>query len=42
MRDKVIHHYFRVDLDVVWKTATRFVPNLKPEIEKILETKLEN
>lgn len=36
MRDKVIHHYFRVDLDVVWKTSIKFVPKLKSEIEKIL------
>ncbi|MGI8641832.1 MAG: HepT-like ribonuclease domain-containing protein [Pyrinomonadaceae bacterium] len=38
MRDKVIHHYFRVDLDVVWKTARQFVPKLKLDIEIILKT----
>lgn len=37
MRDKVIHHYSRVDLDIVWKTSTELIPKLKPEIEKILE-----
>lgn len=26
MRDKIAHHYFRVNLDVVWKTATHDLP----------------
>ena len=38
MRDKIVHGYFNVDLDIVWKTVTQFIPKLKPEIEKILET----
>ena len=41
MRDKVIHHYSRVDLDIVWKTSTNLVPRLKPEIEKILKNSSE-
>jgi len=36
MRDKLIHDYTGVDLDIVWKTATKFVPLLKKEIEKII------
>lgn len=39
MRDKLIHHYFSVDLEVVWKTSTKFVPELKPAISKVLESK---
>src|SRR3989344_4798437 len=31
MRDKLIHDYTGVDLDTVWKTATKFVPELKKE-----------
>ena len=38
MRDKIAHGYFNVDLDIVWKTVTQFIPKLKPEIDKILET----
>ncbi len=38
MRDKILHHYFRLNLDTVWKTATNDISKLKPEIEKILET----
>jgi len=36
MRDKLIHHYFGVNMDEVWLTATRDIPILKPQIETIL------
>ena len=35
-RDKVAHGYFGVDLEVVWDTATKDAPFLKPLIVKIL------
>lgn len=35
-RDKLIHDYFGVDLEVVWYAATRDLPALKTEIEKLL------
>ncbi len=38
MRDKIIHGYFSVDLDIVWKTVTQFIPKLKTEIDQILES----
>lgn len=37
MRDKLIHDYFDVDLDMVWETATKDIPTLLPEIESIVE-----
>jgi len=37
MRDKVIHQYFGVDLKVVWKTATHYLPEIKPWMEKVLK-----
>jgi uncharacterized protein with HEPN domain len=37
MRDKLIHHYFRVDLDQVWLTATGDIPVLRAQIERILQ-----
>ncbi len=37
MRDKVVHHYFRGDLDVVWKTVSEDIPVLKRWISKIIE-----
>ncbi len=38
MRNKLIHHYDGIDLDVVWETATVSIPDLKPKIETILST----
>ncbi len=37
MRDKIAHHYFRINLDVVWQTATDDLPKLKPRIAEIYE-----
>jgi uncharacterized protein with HEPN domain len=37
IRDKLIHNYFGVNLEVVWKTAVEDVPNLDSKIRCILE-----
>jgi len=37
MRDKLIHHYFGVDLDKVWEVIKRDLPVLKKEVETILK-----
>lgn len=34
-RDKMIHHYFGVDFDIVWNIITSDLPKLKEEILKI-------
>ncbi|MBI4394012.1 MAG: DUF86 domain-containing protein [Euryarchaeota archaeon] len=39
MRDKLIHAYFEVDLDVVWRTVAEELPTLVRELEGILEKK---
>lgn len=36
MRDKLIHEYFGVNLEVLWKTLKEDLPPLKPLIEKVL------
>jgi uncharacterized protein with HEPN domain len=36
MRNRLIHAYFDIDLDVVWITVTKDLPLLKIELEKIL------
>lgn len=36
IRDKLIHGYFGVNLEVVWKTVTNDLPNLEPAIRFIL------
>ncbi len=37
MRDKLIHEYHGVDLEIVWEVIDKEIPALKPEFEKILE-----
>jgi len=41
MRDKIIHSYFVVDYEVVWKTIKERLPEIKPKIDAILKD-LEN
>lgn len=36
MRDKVIHEYFGVDFDIVWKVIKKDMPRLKEQIQKLL------
>lgn len=38
MRDKLIHDYFGVDYDLVWDAATKSVPTLRAELERVLAT----
>jgi uncharacterized protein with HEPN domain len=38
MRNIVIHEYFGVDLDIVWKTIKERIPELKEKIKKILSS----
>jgi uncharacterized protein with HEPN domain len=37
MRNRLIHAYFDVNLDIVWSTATRSVPELLPQVRRLLE-----
>ena len=37
MRDRLIHEYFGVKLDVVWNTAKEEIPELKPGLQQILK-----
>jgi uncharacterized protein with HEPN domain len=41
MRDKLIHEYSGVNLEIVWKTIHTNIPKIKPQIERIKED-LEN
>ena len=36
MRDRLIHAYFDVNLDVVWQTVTEDLPSLIGQLEKIV------
>lgn len=37
MRDKLIHQYFRVDVDVLWETTQQDVPQLKAIVKRVIE-----
>jgi uncharacterized protein with HEPN domain len=41
IRDKLIHHYFGINYEIVWKIVEEQLPLLQPQIEEILvkETK---
>ena len=38
MRDKMIHEYFGVDIEILWKVAKEDVSSLKPLLENILKS----
>ena len=37
LRDILIHEYFGVDLDLVWKIINKDIPKLRRQISKLLE-----
>ncbi|RLI99543.1 MAG: DUF86 domain-containing protein [Candidatus Aenigmatarchaeota archaeon] len=37
MRDKLIHEYHGVDIEIVWTVVKKELPPLKPSIEKMLK-----
>src|SRR3989338_2425453 len=37
MRDRLIHHYFGVNIERVWEVVKDDIPTLKKHIQKILE-----
>ncbi len=36
VRDKIAHHYFEIDTDVVFKTVQEDVPQMKEVIERMI------
>ena len=36
-RDKMIHHYFGVDLNIIWEIISKDIPVLKMQIEKLIK-----
>ena len=40
IRDKLIHGYFSVDFEIVWKVIKEELPLLKPKIEGILQKEM--
>ena len=38
MRDRLIHHYFQVDLDLVWNVVVKHLPPLRKVVNDALAT----
>jgi uncharacterized protein with HEPN domain len=36
-RNLLVHEYFRIDLNLIWQIVERELPNLKQQINNILE-----
>ena len=37
MRDKLIHHYFGIDYEMIWDAINRKIPQLKIQVERMIE-----
>ncbi|MCK5058319.1 MAG: DUF86 domain-containing protein [Candidatus Aminicenantes bacterium] len=42
MRNKLIHEYFGIDLEIVWEVSTNEVPPLKPLLQNVLDDLVHN
>ncbi|MHC1759914.1 MAG: DUF86 domain-containing protein [Negativicutes bacterium] len=40
MRNVLVHHYFNIDLDIVWQVVENELPELKETLNRILENSL--
>jgi len=40
MCDKLVYDYFGVDIEAVWDTAKKDIPQLKSEIERISKDRI--
>jgi uncharacterized protein with HEPN domain len=38
MRDKLIHEYFGVDVEILWKTIKDDIPSIKPLVQELLKS----
>ena len=37
MRDKISHHYFEIDTDVVFRTIEEDIPKMIPVVNRMIE-----
>jgi uncharacterized protein with HEPN domain len=37
MRDRLIHHYFGINLDIVWQVVSEELPDLVPELVTLVQ-----
>jgi len=36
LRNIIVHEYFGVDLDIIWKTIEKKLPELKRQLKKVM------
>ncbi len=41
MRHRLVHVYYRIDFDIIWTTATAYIPPLIADLEKLLDEETE-
>ena len=39
LRHKLVHDYYKIDLEIVWETKSKSLPQLKLDIDKMLQEK---
>lgn len=39
MRNRLVHAYFNVNLNLVWKSVTRDIPTLLPQLQALIDQK---
>jgi uncharacterized protein with HEPN domain len=37
MRNRLIHGYFDIDPEIVWKTVSKELPDLLPRLQRLLD-----
>lgn len=42
MRDRLIHDYFGIDYDIVWDVVKTKIPDLRRQIQELLESPIED
>ena len=38
MRDRLIHGYFGIDYEIVWDVITNIIPDLRDDIERLIQS----
>lgn len=37
LRDRLIHHYFGINIDIVWQVVAVDLPKISPELDQIVQ-----
>lgn len=42
MRDRLIHGYFGIDYEIVWDVITNIIPDLRDDIERLIQSETDD